>query len=165
MSEIHSATADASDIPASTPEKRRPGRPRGSRNRVTNEQRTLIARHGPKTINAMARTGHASIAATTALHAIAEGKPPIEGGDAPSIGQVLDAHRVIREYQEGIVGRLVPLLKAIETTGADGEPLFSPEEPASNRDLAKAILATLSRGVAGGSKTTVEEPRHAHSKI
>lgn len=128
-----SATVRETGAMSNQAEKRRPGRPKGSRNKLNADARGLLAKNG--------------LAGVRALCAIAAGRPIWRPREAdgrrekltPDLDHMLTA-------QKAILNCLVPSLKATEITGQNGAPLI-PEQESSPRHLARAIVALLGEGV------------------
>jgi len=81
---------------------RRPGRPKGSPNKVSRDARDLLAKHGPDAIKMLCK-----LAAGQAIYrGTGDDKRRLE----PTLDQSIAAAKVV-------VDRLVPTLKAVEMTG------------------------------------------------
>ena len=160
MSEAFETMPETTEAPADGA-RRKPGRPLGSKNKLSKEARSLLLEGGPKTLKGFLRLSTPTSAAITTLHNICEGKPlpGPEGAEPvyPGVNDILGAWRVINEAGNSVIARMLPELKASEFTGPNDTSLFQPEER-SNRDVAKATLATignlLAKGVAEGGNTS-----------
>jgi hypothetical protein len=120
---------------AAPPPKRRPGRPQGSKNRVSADARALLASDG--------------LAGIKQLCAIAAGRTiyrPLRGGAArelliPDLDQMLTAQRII-------VSRLIPELKAADLTIEQKVTPYDEPRP-DVRKVARALLSLLHGNVDG----------------
>jgi hypothetical protein len=123
------------------PKKRSRGRPKGSRNKLTADARSVLAQHGLAGLRMLCR-----IAAGQPVYR-PRGKDGSREKLVPTLDQMLKA-------QYSVVDRLVPSLKATELTGADGNPIATQDvghDEHHPRDIARAMLAVLRDAeIAGG---------------
>lgn len=125
------------------------GRKRGIPNKASQERQAKIAAGGETPLDVMVAGMRFHYAIATGL--MAESEP-----DAKSIVAALDA---AGEFAKDAAPYVHPRLTAVEATGKNGEPLI-PEDAASNRTLAMAILSLLR----GSVETPAEEPISADTQ-
>jgi hypothetical protein len=131
---------------AQAPTKRRPGRPQGSKNKLSKDARVLLASKGLAGIKALC-----DIAAGRTIYR------PLRGGKGrealtPSLDQMIAAQRIL-------VSRLVPELRAVEAV-VDANVRHDDAPQYSTRQTARAILNLL-----GPDVQLVETPTPRESDL
>lgn len=122
------------------------GRPPGSRNKTSKSAKELLDKHGKGAIE--------TLCAIAAGHVVYS--PPDDDGKrvklSPTLTERLMAAKIIAD-------KLLPNLKFAEVSAElDSHVRTDGDVEPSTRDLGKAILSILGKGVPEGGRVTVEEP-------